>query len=60
MKYLRIIEEFKKSGKTYKDETYVASNDILNEEMANEVKEWKRPPQTATLFKDSISPMDIR
>lgn len=28
--------------------------------MANEVNEWRRPKATATLFKDSISPLDIK
>ena len=28
--------------------------------MANEVSKWRRPKPTAVLFKDSISPLDIR
>jgi hypothetical protein len=60
MKYARIVEEFKKNKKQFTDENFVAGNGILSGEMANEVSKWRRPKPTAVLFKDSISPLDIR
>lgn len=60
MKFLRIIEEFKKSAKQFIDEDYPANNTCLSADMKSEVAKWHRPAADAVLFKDSISPMDIR
>lgn len=60
MKYLRILEEFKKTSKQYTDETFVANNGILSDDMSSEKPKWRRPNPTAVLFKDTISPLDIR
>lgn len=38
----------------------MAGNQIISERMASKVYIWRRPNLAASLFKDSISPLDIK
>lgn len=61
-KFQRIVEEFKKSGKKYEDKDFLPNAKSLGSKVAarNAVKDWKRPPEGAELFKDNYSPMDVQ